>query len=257
MGLEDYYSEDTGRHQADELGFDLRFSQETGSTNDELKALTKVCTLMRPSALCVLRQFAGRGTRGRGWTMKDGDFIFSLALSAMSVQPSVSLLPLAVGTGVCRALTEAGIPVSLKWPNDLWFKGGKTGGILCEMSKGQNGHVVVIGVGINLFPSDMKTTNGWRVSGLSESGAPLSEPAFRTRILTNMIGSILSELQKDSEAVIDGWHSFDAFIAQAVRFSAEAETLEGIARGIDKTGRFMLETKEGMQSFLTGSIVCS
>jgi len=55
--------------------------------------------------------------------------------------------------GNCYGLREHGIPVGLKWPNDLMLCGRKLGGILTE-TKVQQGRITkaVVGVGINWNP---------------------------------------------------------------------------------------------------------
>jgi BirA family biotin operon repressor/biotin-[acetyl-CoA-carboxylase] ligase len=59
-------------------------------------------------------------------------------------------LTLCSAWGIATALRGYGIPVFLKWPNDLLLKGRKLGGILTE-TRVQQGQITkaVVGVGIN------------------------------------------------------------------------------------------------------------
>ena len=43
-----------------------------------------------------------------------------------------------------------GVPISLKWPNDVWWHGRKLGGILLESGGNPGDFHVVAGVGLNL-----------------------------------------------------------------------------------------------------------
>ena len=61
-------------------------------------------------------------------------------------------LSLCVGVAVARALERAGAEgIRLKWPNDIWFRDRKLGGVLLELRAEASGPAhVVIGVGINV-----------------------------------------------------------------------------------------------------------
>jgi BirA family biotin operon repressor/biotin-[acetyl-CoA-carboxylase] ligase len=98
-------------------------------------------------------QHAGRGRRGRRWTMSPGA---GVALSASwrfdRVPSRLTALSLAVGAAARRAIHDvAGLDVGLKWPNDLVVDGGKLGGILVEHAQIAGGRAhVVAGIGINV-----------------------------------------------------------------------------------------------------------
>ena len=68
-------------------------------------------------------------------------------------EPALEVLSLRVALAVCDALEAAlpGLPLRLKWPNDLMLHERKLGGILCE-ARWQGGAVgwVAVGIGLNL-----------------------------------------------------------------------------------------------------------
>src|SRR5437588_1725908 len=72
----------------------------------------------------------------------------------------VPQLSLVAGVAVAEALeTVAPGLVALKWPNDVWLRGRKAGGILAEAitdtSRGLLGVLLGIGLNLNLAPSDI------------------------------------------------------------------------------------------------------
>ncbi len=110
-------------------------------------------------------QSSGRGQRGRVWCSEPGGLYLSLALEPdWPVTHSAQLTCLSAW-GIATAFRNLGLPVQIKWPNDLFFEGKKIGGILTETKLAQSASVssaapessqplacikqAIIGVGIN------------------------------------------------------------------------------------------------------------
>ena len=74
---------------------------------------------------------------------------------------------------MAEAFNALGIPVRLKWPNDILLEDCKVGGILLEEKSG----VILAGIGINLIwsPPATELRQGWAVpaSSLLEKGYDL------------------------------------------------------------------------------------
>ena len=98
-------------------------------------------------------QERGRGQLRRNWISPEGNFYGALRLPEAGVfsETSASVL---VGALTARALAAMGIPVKVKWPNDLVAmdadgKWGKLGGILLE----ERGGKLLAGIGLNILSS--------------------------------------------------------------------------------------------------------
>ncbi len=119
------------------------------STNGTLHSLIlEGCKL--PVAVIAQEQSAGRGQWGRVWESRPGGLYLSLGLES-NFQLEKALHPsLISGWGVTEVLNREGIPVRLKWPNDLLLEGRKLGGIKIE-TRSSGGIItqIVIGIGIN------------------------------------------------------------------------------------------------------------
>lgn len=102
------------------------------------------------TVVIATRQTAGRGQWGRHWQSQAGGLYLSLALSPNLPTQLAAGLTLSSAWGIATALRDKGIPVLLKWPNDIVLSGRKLGGILTE-TRVQQGKIVkaVVGVGIN------------------------------------------------------------------------------------------------------------
>jgi BirA family biotin operon repressor/biotin-[acetyl-CoA-carboxylase] ligase len=90
------------------------------------------------------RQTAGRGRGEHAWISPPGGLYFSVFFRAETVPP---FLPLTTGLFLSRWIErETGLPVRVRWPNDLMLDERKLGGILCEAKGG----ACIIGVGLNV-----------------------------------------------------------------------------------------------------------
>ncbi|OKH19595.1 biotin--[acetyl-CoA-carboxylase] ligase [[Limnothrix rosea] IAM M-220] len=122
---------------------------EIGSTNGVLWERFRAGAMM-PRVAIAKRQTAGRGQWGKSWTSSEGGLYLSM-LVPMELNPQDAYgLTIASVWGITKYLRKQGIPVEIKWANDLILNGKKLGGIKTE-TKIQAGKVTaaVIGVGIN------------------------------------------------------------------------------------------------------------
>ncbi|MDV3000528.1 MAG: Bifunctional ligase/repressor BirA [Chroococcopsis gigantea SAG 12.99] len=98
-----------------------------------------------PILVIAEAQSEGRGQWGRQWQSPKGGLYLSLAFDTALSNPANYPLVFASGWGIATALRNKGLPVALKWPNDLMLEGRKLGGIKIE----SRGVYIVVGVGIN------------------------------------------------------------------------------------------------------------
>src|SRR5690242_14678177 len=87
------------------------------STNDRAKALAKMGAA-HGLAVVAREQTKGRGQRGRTWVSPPAIGLYVSYLVRPRIALSIAqLLPLMSGLAVHRALR--GLPLAIKWPNDL------------------------------------------------------------------------------------------------------------------------------------------
>ena len=99
-------------------------------------------------SVLATRQWAGRGQMRRNWISQTGNLFAALRLP-LPPEPWQNMLSVLVGWAVCLGLAEFGLPVRLKWPNDILLHGRKVGGILIE----ERGDVLLAGIGLNIASS--------------------------------------------------------------------------------------------------------
>ncbi|NEN90851.1 MAG: biotin--[acetyl-CoA-carboxylase] ligase [Okeania sp. SIO3H1] len=112
-----------------------------------------------PSSIVIAsQQTAGRGQWGRNWQSTVGGLYMSIAIAKQcesTIAPNISIsqtpqLTLSSAWGIASSLRDYGVPVQVKWPNDLILEQKKLGGILTETRIHKKKiSQAVIGVGIN------------------------------------------------------------------------------------------------------------
>lgn len=127
----------------------LYLFDQVGSTNQVVWDLWKT-TQQTPIIAMASQQTAGRGQWGRNWVSGVGGLYVSIGLTLEMLPQNAPHLTLLSAWGVAQNLRRFGLPVKLKWPNDMLLQGKKLGGIKSETRIQQQiiTHCV-IGVGIN------------------------------------------------------------------------------------------------------------
>ena len=133
-----------------DLDFNIYIFDILTSTNEKLSQLVTE-RLAHPGTIVIAnQQTAGRGQRGKVWNSEPGGLYLSLAIAPDLPAINVHQLTIGIVWGITEKLRQAGLPVSIKWPNDLMLAGRKLGGILTQTRiSGDRIQDAIVGVGIN------------------------------------------------------------------------------------------------------------
>jgi BirA family biotin operon repressor/biotin-[acetyl-CoA-carboxylase] ligase len=231
---------------------------ETGSTNADL--LARIDTLNGPLLRVAENQTAGRGRAGRAWLSRPGAaLMFSLAWRFKGPLHRMSGLPMAVGVALAETIAALGVPVQIKWPNDLLRDGKKLAGILVETQTARDdtdGAIwAVIGVGLNLvMPDELEAAIGREVAA-----APWLAKMDRNQLmaaLLSRLAAVLAEFDDTGFAPFAGrWNALHAWQGRDVVVLDQGKILQqGVAAGVDAIGRLMLDTAQGRVEVLSGDV---
>lgn len=150
----EFFSKLQTRH----LGAILLRSGKLGSTSD---FLLKEFESFPSGTVCVSdEQTAGQGRGTNVWQSPYGCLTFSFTCETSLAAAEIPLLQyistLAVVKAIEESCTAAGcsqyksLGIRIKWPNDIYYKLNKIGGVLCKAIYRENSFSVVIGIGLNL-----------------------------------------------------------------------------------------------------------
>jgi BirA family biotin operon repressor/biotin-[acetyl-CoA-carboxylase] ligase len=234
----------------------LRVLAGTDSTNTQLLNADGAAD---PQALLAEHQSAGRGRHGRAWHSPFGTNLYlSLAWSFAQWPTALTALPLATGVATAGALAELNLPeLRLKWPNDLWCRGSKLGGILIEQ-RGEAGGAcrVVIGLGLNVAMRSATTAHiGQPWTSLAEAlGRAPSRNALAARILAAWV-DMLERFTAEGFAPFEpGFRALDLLRGRAVTLQLAEGELAGIARGVDESGALLVDAGDSRRRILSGDV---
>lgn len=129
----------------------------TESTNNYAMALIHEGLAQHGKSVLAYHQTGGKGQRGKIWQSPAGESLsLSIILQPSFVKPSQGFQLLAtIAVAVATVLENyIGEETSIKWPNDLYWRDRKAGGILIEsIIKGTDYVWVIAGIGINVNQS--------------------------------------------------------------------------------------------------------
>lgn len=230
---------------------------EIDSTNQHL--LEKVALLSSGDTCLAEYQSKGRGRRGREWVSPFGSNLYVSMYWRLDAGMAAAVgLSLVVGVAVAEALEAFGIPdIKLKWPNDLYYQDKKLAGILVEMT-GQAGGAahLVLGMGLNIVMADSTENIGqpWTsVSHILES-----DDIDRNALAITVINAWKSALE-DYElygmaGFVPRWNRLDNFKGRSVKLIMGPREIHGVVQGINEQGAILLETSNGVESYVGGEI---
>lgn len=124
------------------------------STNNYAMAKVHEGMAKHGDAFFALEQTAGKGQRGKQWLAADGqNIILSIVVEPFQLKTAQQFfLSAAVALGCYDFFSGyAGDETKIKWPNDIYWRDRKAGGVLIEtINRGNDWKYVVIGIGLNI-----------------------------------------------------------------------------------------------------------
>ncbi len=146
------------------------------STNDVAKQMLSALT--NGDVIWTISQTKGRGKGERTWYSPEGGLWFSIVYKPQRIPEDINIYTKMASVSVVKVLKKLKIEnVGVKWPNDVYYKRQKLGGILTEIYSHSNTHAVVIGVGVNVnndVPDDVKdAVSLFQITGIHFSVAQL------------------------------------------------------------------------------------
>ena len=224
-----------------------------GSTNDRLRELADDGA-GRLTTVLAEEQTAGRGRGGRRWASPAGLGVWMSVLLRIPGEPARRLAPLVMGVAACRAVERAvpGLDARLKWPNDVLVGERKVAGVLCE---GLGGEAVVAGVGLNVAQREADFA-----LDLDGTAASLEMLAGRPVLRAAVVGALLGEVRALLESPpprLSGALAAELGRRDVLRDAPVAleDGVRGVARGIDPSGRLVVEVGPGdVRPLVAGSV---
>jgi len=211
------------------------------STNADLLASSN--SFSGYQVLLAEMQNAGRGRRGREWVSPFGQNIYmSLRFDLQGGPGALAGLSLVVGLAIVRALREcAGLPATLKWPNDVMVGHEKIAGVLVELQgEPTTAWTVVVGLGLNY---DMQSKAAESIDQPWTSVLQHADVG-RNALCSSLLACVMEDLddfkRKGFASFQPRWEQVDYFGDQLIEVLGR--DLRGYSRGVDREGNLLLES---------------
>lgn len=188
-------------------------------------------------------QTAGKGQRSKSWHSQPGEnIILSVVVvpsDAFKDQPFVFNACVSL---VCKHFLEEIIneKVDIKWPNDLFVRDRKAGGILIENNyRGKSWNWSVIGIGINVNQSGFPEMQRNPISVKQITGATY-DPELLSRQLSERIITYFDTLKKlDSAEIMRSYNDALYFSGKTVRLKCKEETFDTLIKKVTQDGHLI------------------
>ncbi|MGF6926373.1 BirA family biotin operon repressor/biotin-[acetyl-CoA-carboxylase] ligase [Chitinophaga sp. W2I13] len=227
------------------IGHPFYILDEIDSTNNYAMEQVNSRQVTSGTAWFTSNQTAGKGTRGKQWLAQPGD------ISALTIALQPAMLPLsrqfmlsvAVALGTTDFFTSyAGDETIIKWPNDIYWRDRKAGGILIEnVLRGNIWQYAIIGIGLNInqasFPPDLPNAVSLRqITGKSREAETLARElcTFLDKRIRQLQPAIYETLLAEYTSRLFRWQ-------QSGLYRKDGEIFEGIIRDVLPDGHLCLE----------------
>lgn len=229
-------------------GNQILTGDELTSTIDIAKAIINGGGQSHGTAIAANRQTKGRGRQGNVWiSPKGNDLLLTFIVANGEWQPSPSLLSLYTVTAVARVLDTAyGIPIAIKWPNDLMSGNRKLGGVLVERDLQHGSILASLGLNVHSRPSAWPEALREQTVSL----AMLTREELHRDILMAQCGVTWEALWETTmadrgETVRGYWKQYSSTLGTRVRLFHRGQPMTGSALDIDEVGRLTFRSDDG------------
>jgi BirA family biotin operon repressor/biotin-[acetyl-CoA-carboxylase] ligase len=153
----------------------------------------------------------------------------------------------------------AGVPIDIKWPNDLFSGDRKVGGILLEIGGTQDVvDWVVVGTGINVntdlseLPATVSQTAG---SLKSAGGTAIDRDELLARLLLQFDVEYTAALAFGFARALDGFRDRDYLLGREISVQTKDGPVPGRAAGINERGALIMQlSQQEVRCFHSGDV---
>ena len=238
------------------IGSPITVLQTVDSTNKYAMGLIHAGMARHGEAMFALAQSEGRGQWGKKWSSEPGSNI----LLSVIIKPGMlnlgdqSYFSAAISLAVYDFFTKyAGDETRIKWPNDLYWRDRKAGGILIETiiknpESGINSNTQaatgiwewsVVGIGINInqtvFPSELtKPVSLKQITGKTFDPVGLAKELCAC--ITEQFDLLVSG---EKESIFKRYNQHLYKLNERVKLKKDNRMFEAIIKGVSPSGKLM------------------
>ncbi|HEY2107892.1 MAG TPA: biotin--[acetyl-CoA-carboxylase] ligase [Candidatus Binataceae bacterium] len=239
------------------IGWRIHHYAEVGSTQDVAEQLA-LDGAAHGLVVIAESQTAGRGRLGREWFSPTGVNLHATVILRPKMAPAdVPILALVAGVAMAEAVETVapGLP-GLKWPNDLWLREKKAGGMIAQLLAGTP-PCVLLGLGVNLnltgrqVPAELRDI---ATSVLIETGQQCDRVKFAATLFARLDERLRQVQESGFGPIAPLWERYSVLTGKHVTVFDGQSRHSGAVKGIDHDGALLLVEDGNIQRVLAGDV---
>ncbi|MFC2136865.1 biotin--[acetyl-CoA-carboxylase] ligase [Bacteroidota bacterium] len=227
---------------------DIIILESIDSTNNYAIEILKRKKLNEGTVIISHEQTKGKGQMGNYWESEPGkNLTFSMILYPdFLLAEKQFLITKVVSLALTDFLENHLTDITIKWPNDIYYKDFKIAGILIENAiLNIKLKYSVVGIGINInqmsFLSDLP--NAISLSKITQKEYDLHELLIE---LKKHLNNRYTQMKESKKGKINNDYTSKLYRFETLsEFYSKGVTFKGIIRGTDETGKLRVELENG------------
>ncbi len=224
-------------------GSSFVFLKQVDSTNNYAMAMVHAGMAKHGNAWFTDHQTAGKGQRGKAWATGEGQ---NIALSIVLIPPKLKIIhPFQLSVAVALATFDffssyAGEETQIKWPNDIYWRDRKAGGILIENKfSGNHWKWAVVGIGLNINQTQFDESLINPVSLTQITGKSFDPERLARELHAAILKRTSQLLTKSYETVLGEYNQHLYKKQQSVRLKKDNMVFETVIKGVSSKGQLL------------------
>ena len=194
----------------------------------------------------AMEQTAGKGQRGRKWHSTPGENIMISAIFSLQgcSTDKQFLFSIAVALGCYDFYKSlAGDEVSVKWPNDIYWRDRKAGGILIEnLIQGQDWKWAIAGIGLNINQTVFDHSISRDPVSLKQITGKTFDPIILTRQLSDHLEQRWQQFLLAPGSLLDNYNQVLFKKGETIALKKGSRKFMGRIQGVDDRGQLIAIT---------------
>jgi BirA family biotin operon repressor/biotin-[acetyl-CoA-carboxylase] ligase len=223
--------------------------ESVDSTNNYAMALIHAGLTSQGTVYFAHEQTRGKGQRGKTWFSTKGEnILLSAVLEPVFLQPTEQFtLSMAIALAAYDFLSQQTQGEwSIKWPNDLYWRDRKAGGILIEsVCRGREWLFAVAGIGININQTHFPKKAIHAVSLKQITGSEFSAVALARDLCQHIDTRYRALAKKPVGELLNEYNEHLFRRGQSVQLKKNDESFTAIIHGVSATGQLLILSDSG------------
>jgi len=226
------------------IGEPFNILPTTDSTNNHAMNEARLGQTSDGAAYFALDQYQGKGQRDKTWNSKPGENIILSVIKDCSGFHLNNQFQLSVAVALaCFDFFSAyaGDETRIKWPNDIYWRDRKAGGILIEnMVKSDRWGKAIIGMGININQTTFDTIEGKPVSLKQITGKSFDPISLAKELCQHLEHRFLVLENKPFDQLLSAYNNQLYKKDELVPFKRNNIQFQAKVNGVDKDGHLLI-----------------